>query len=62
MLLSGDDINLGAGIAQWLPAELVIKESRVRFPAVQAGDISFQGAPFCADSYFGIRSTLVLPQ
>ena len=28
----------------------------------QAGEFSSPGSTFCADSYFGIRSTPVLPQ
>ena len=55
----------GAGIAQWLErgqlngksAGLVIERSRVRIPAGAAGEFSSPGSTFCADSYFGIRST-----
>ena len=47
------------GIAQWL-------ERRTRDRKVvgssPAGEFSSQGSTFCADSYFGIRSTPVLPQ
>ena len=42
--------------------KLVIKRSRVRIPAGTAGEFSSPGSTFCADSYFGIRSTPVLPQ
>ena len=52
----------GAGIAQWLERGLVIERSRVRIPAGTAGEFSSPGSTFCADSYFGIRSTPVLPQ
>ena len=38
------------------------KRSRVRIPEGAAGEFSSQGSTFCADSYFGIRSTPVLPQ
>ena len=38
------------------------KRSRVRIPAGTAGEFSSPGSTFCADSYFGIRSTPVLPQ
>ena len=31
-------------------------------PAGTAGEFSSPGSTFCADSYFGIRSTPVLPQ
>ena len=31
-------------------------------PAGAAGEFSSPGSTFCADSYFGIRSTPVLPQ
>ena len=41
---------------------LVIERSRVRIPAGTAGEFSSPGSTFCADSYFGIRSTPVLPQ
>ena len=34
----------------------------VRIPAGTAGEFSSPGSTFCADSYFGIRSTPVLPQ
>ena len=53
---------MGAGIAQWLDTGLVIERSRVRIPAGTAGEFSSPGSTFCADSYFGIRSTPVLPQ
>ena len=43
-------------------AGLVIERSRVRTPAGVAGEFSSPGSTFCADSYFGIRSTPVLPQ
>ena len=38
------------------------ERSRVRIPAGAAGEFSSPGSTFCADSYFGIRSTPVLPQ
>ena len=38
------------------------RKSRVRIPAGTAGEFSSPGSTFCADSYFGIRSTPVLPQ
>ena len=40
----------------------MIERSRVRIPAGAAGEFSSPGSTFCADSYFGIRSTPVLPQ
>ena len=40
----------------------MIEKPRVRIPAGAAGEFSSQGSTFCADSYFGIRSTPVLPQ
>ena len=43
----------------------MIERSRVRIPAGTAGEFSSpgsKGSTFCADSYFGIRSTPVLPQ
>ena len=38
------------------------ERSRVRIPAGAAGEFSSPGSTICADSYFGIRSTPVLPQ
>ena len=40
----------------------MIDRSRIRIPAGAAGEFSSLGSTFCADSYFGIRSTPVLPQ
>ena len=40
----------------------MIERLRVRIPAGAAGEFSSPGSTFCADSYFGIRSTPVLPQ
>ena len=40
----------------------MIERSRVRIPAGAAGEFSSPGSTFCADSYFGIRFTPVLPQ
>ena len=40
----------------------MIERSRVRIPARTTGEFSSPGSTFCADSYFGIRSTPVLPQ
>ena len=40
----------------------MIERSLVRITAGAAGEFSFPGSTFCADSYFGIRSTPVLPQ
>ena len=40
----------------------MIERSWIRIPAGVAGEISSPGSTFCADSYFGIRSTPVLPQ
>ena len=37
----------------------MIERSRVRIPAGAAGEFSYPGLTFCADSYFGIRSTPV---
>ena len=38
----------------------MIERSRVRVPAGAAVEFSSPGSTFCADSYFGIRSTPVL--
>ena len=38
------------------------ERSQVRIPAGVAGEFSSPGSSFCADSYFGIRSTPVLLQ
>ena len=40
----------------------MIERSWIRVPAGPAGKCSFAGSTFCADSYFGIRSTPLLPQ
>ena len=40
----------------------MIERSRVRIPAGVAGEFSSPGSTFCQDSYFGIRSTPVLPE
>ena len=40
----------------------MIESLRVRIPAGAAGEFSSPASTFCADSYFGIRSTPVLPQ
>ena len=40
----------------------MIERPRVRMPAGAAEEFSSPGSTFCADSYFGIRSTPVLPQ
>ena len=37
----------------------MIGRSQVRVPAGAAGEFSSPGSTFCADSYFGIRSTPV---
>ena len=50
----------GAAIAQWL--ERWTRDRKVRVTAGAAGEFSFSRYVFCADSYFGIRFTPVLPQ
>ena len=40
----------------------MIERLRVRIPAGAAGEFSSPGSTFCADAYFGIRFTTVLPQ
>ena len=40
----------------------MIERSRVRIPAGAAGECSSLGPTFCANFYFGIRSTPVLPR
>ena len=49
--------NWGSGISRWQGARFTIERSRVRVPAGAAGRFSAPGSTFCADSYFGIRST-----
>ena len=49
-------------MAQWQSNGLVIERSRVRVQAGAAGELSSSGSSSCADCYFGIRSTPVLPQ
>ena len=40
----------------------MIERSRVRIPAGAAGECSFPGPTYRADSYIGIRSITVLPR
>ena len=40
-----------------MSAGLMIERSRVRIPAGVVGEFSSPGSTFCADCYFGIRST-----
>ena len=40
----------------------MIERSRVRVPVGTSEEFSSPWSPFCADSYFGIRSTPTLPQ
>ena len=40
----------------------MIERSQGQIPAGAAGEFPFPGLIFCADSYFGICSTPVLPQ
>ena len=49
-------------IAQWLECWTHDQRSRVQIPAGVAGKFSSLGSNFCADSYFGICSTPMLPQ
>ena len=59
----GDCIIPGAGIAQWLERRTSDRKvAGVRIPAGATGEFSSPGSTFCADSYFGIRSTPVLLQ
>ena len=59
----GDQGPINVGMEDKFPRTgLVIERSRVRIPAGTAGEFSSPGSTFCADSYFGIRSTPVLPQ
>ena len=54
-----------SGERGWLSTRasvLVIKRSQVRVPAGVAGKFSSRWSTLCAKSYFGIRSTPVLPQ
>ena len=39
----------------------MIESSRIRVPAGTAGECTFPGSAISADSYFGIRSTPLLP-
>ena len=49
---------LGSEVAQWESAGVIIKRSQALVPAGAAGEFSSPWLTFCADSYFGIRSTL----
>ena len=63
-MLTGTGIAVGGGDSSVVraPDSVVIERLRVRIPAGAAGEFSSPGSTFCADSYFGIRSTPVLPQ
>ena len=60
-LLRGESTRR-AGRAQWLSAGFVIERSRVRALVGAAGELSSLGSASCADPYFSIRFTHVLPQ
>ena len=51
----------GAGIAQWLERRTRDWKVAGSNPCWNGGRIFFSRVDFCADSYFGIRSTPVLP-
>ena len=55
-------LSRGAGIAQWLKRRTRDRKVIVRVPAGAAGEFSSPLSTFYADSYFGTRSTPVLPQ
>ena len=52
----------GAGIAQWLERRTRDRKFAGSNPCRSAGRFFLSWVSFCAHSYFGIRSTLVLPQ
>ena len=54
--------SCGAGIAQWLERRTRDRKVADSNPCWSGGIISSPGSTFWADSYFGIRSTPVLPQ
>ena len=54
--------RVGVTVAQWWSSGLMVKRSLVRVWTGTAEDFSSPGSSFCADSYFGICSTPVLPQ
>ena len=58
------DVCTGAGIAQWLERRTRDRKVAGWSPGEEQQEnlILPPGSTFCADSYFGIRSTLVLPQ
>ena len=49
-------------MAQWLESWARDRGSRGRVHAETAGEFSSPESAFCVDSYFGVRSTAVLPQ
>ena len=51
-----------AGIALWLERQIRDPKFAGSNPCWSGGEFSSPGSTFCADSYFGIRSTPVLPQ
>ena len=52
----------GAGKLSGWSAGLAVERSRVRIPEGAEGECSSPGSAFCADPYFGMRSTPVLPK
>ena len=56
------DVYTGAGIAQWIERRTRDRKVVGSNPYRSSGEFSSPGSTFCVDSYFGIRSTTVLPQ
>ena len=55
-------VSASSSVTQLGNDGLAIKRSQVRVSAGAAGEFSSPWSIFCADTYFGIRSTPVLPQ
>ena len=60
LVSTAHDHLMGAGLTPWW--KVVIGKLRAQFPAGMEGKSSFSELAFCADSYFGICSTIVLLQ
>ena len=63
-VLTGEVIShTGAGmVAQWLECRSPDRKVSGSSPGRSGERISSPGSTFCADSYFGVRSSPVLPQ
>ena len=61
-MLSHTELYWGATTAQWLDRRTRDRKVAGSSPSRKGGENFFSGVIFCAESYFGICSTTVLPQ